>query len=179
MRTARIDRRVRTSTAASLLSLVVPALLAGCLGGPAVTTVPAAARDTVQIGYGTVTRGRNTSSVGSMQSDDVSGPVSRVEEMMQGRFAGVQVSPDGRGGYSIRIRGSTSLHSGVNTEPLIVIDGMPMQGYGNVLNGLSPHDIERIDVLKDAAATAIYGSRGANGVILITSKRSRKEADPQ
>jgi TonB-dependent starch-binding outer membrane protein SusC len=179
MRTARIDRRTRASTAASLSSLVVLALLAGCIGGPAVTTVPAAARDTVQIGYGTVTRGHNTSAVGSMQSDDVTSPVSRVEEMMQGRFAGVQVTPDGRGGYSIRIRGTSTLYAGGNTEPLIVIDGMPIQGFGNVLNGLSPHDIERIDVLKDAAATAIYGSRGANGVILITSKRSRKEADPQ
>lgn len=92
-----------------------------------------------------------------------------VQQMIQGRFAGVQVVPTRGGGYSIRIRGSSSFSS--STEPLLVVDGVALQTSD--LSGIDPRDIERIDVLKDAAAS-IYGVRGANGVIEIRTKRARR-----
>jgi TonB-dependent SusC/RagA subfamily outer membrane receptor len=92
-----------------------------------------------------------------------------VEELLAGRFAGVRVIPTPNGGFSIRIRGANSI-TGSN-EPLYVVDGLAVEvAPGEGLNWLDPADIERIDVLKDAAETSIYGVRGANGVILIKTK---------
>ncbi len=89
--------------------------------------------------------------------------------MLAGRFAGVDVMRAPNGEYAIRIRGVRSLTG--NDEPLIVVDGIPAPpGLSNPLRDIAPASIQRIDVLKDAAATAIYGARGANGVILITTK---------
>ena len=93
----------------------------------------------------------------------------RVEELFVGRFPGVEVwrVPEG---LSVRIRGATSVMG--STEPLYVIDGMTIDpGPGGALVGLNPADIEKIEVLKDAGSTAMYGVRGANGVILIRTKR--------
>jgi TonB-dependent SusC/RagA subfamily outer membrane receptor len=93
----------------------------------------------------------------------------RVEELFVGRFPGVEVwrVPEG---LSVRIRGATSVMG--STEPLYVIDGMTIDpGPGGALVGLNPADIEKIEVLKDAGSTAMYGVRGANGVILIKTKR--------
>jgi TonB-dependent SusC/RagA subfamily outer membrane receptor len=93
-----------------------------------------------------------------------------IEEVLASRFPGVSVvrSPDG--GLSIRIRGATSI-TGSN-EPLYVIDGVPIEpGPGGALFGINPHDIESIEVLKDAASTTMYGVRGANGVIVIKTKQ--------
>ncbi len=93
-----------------------------------------------------------------------------VAELLQGRFAGVDVRNVPGGGVSIRIRGAESAVLG--TEPLYVVDGMPwMAGPNGALDDLTPDDIERIEVLKGPAATALWGGRGANGVILITTKR--------
>jgi len=96
-------------------------------------------------------------------------PGEPIEEILAGRIAGVDVwrTPDG---IKVRIRGSTSLRG--DSEPLYVIDGIPIQpGPGGALVGINPYDIESIKVLKDPADTAIYGVRGANGVIVITTKR--------
>jgi len=98
--------------------------------------------------------------------------VRRVEELLAGRVAGVRVLPTPNGGFAIRIRGVSTLQG--DAEPLYVVDGMAVTVEpGQGLNWLDPADIARIDVLKDAAETSMYGVRGANGVILITTKRPR------
>ncbi|WP_432713298.1 SusC/RagA family TonB-linked outer membrane protein, partial [Pedobacter sp.] len=129
--------------------------------------------DVVVIGYGTVARKDITGSVSSVNMDDMSkAPVKSFDEALAGRVAGVQVSSsEGKPGAGINIivRGSNSLTQ--DNSPLYVIDGFPIEGSDN--NILSPSEIESIEVLKDASATAIYGARGANGVILITSKKGK------
>jgi TonB-dependent SusC/RagA subfamily outer membrane receptor len=92
----------------------------------------------------------------------------QAEELLAGRFPGVEVSR-GPSGLVIRIRGA----SGLGGDPLFVVDGMPIDaGPGGALSGINPADIEKIEVLKDVGSTAQYGSRGANGVILIKTKRA-------
>jgi TonB-dependent SusC/RagA subfamily outer membrane receptor len=138
-------------------------------GSPA----PSPVEDSVNIAYGRVARSRMTGAVGSVTEEDLANVrVARVEQLLQGRIPGVQVYRTASGELTIRIRGSQGLGYS-NEEPLIVVDGMPTQssGLGSVLDGLAPQDIARIDVLKDAGSTAAYGLRGANGVILITTKR--------
>jgi TonB-dependent SusC/RagA subfamily outer membrane receptor len=95
----------------------------------------------------------------------------RIEEMIAGRVPGLEVVSSGGGGYRFRIRGVASFNG--NDEPLCVIDGVPIRsgGISGALAMLVPQDIARIEVLKDAGAAAAYGSRGANGVIVITTKR--------
>ena len=96
----------------------------------------------------------------------------QVEELIAGRIAGVQVLPTADGGFSVRIRGTGTFVG--NPEPLYVVDGQPVSvSQGRGVDWLNPADIARIDVLKDAASTALYGVRGGNGVILITTKRGR------
>ncbi len=93
-----------------------------------------------------------------------------IEKVLAGRFAGVVVSKTPDGGIAVRIRGASSVYG--NNEPLYVVDGIAMQpGPNGALTGINPYDIESIKVLKDAADTAIYGMRGANGVILIKTKK--------
>ncbi len=94
----------------------------------------------------------------------------RAEELLAGRFPGVDVIPLAGGGFTIRIRGGTSLAG--SDEPLYVLDGMVIApGPGGALQGIDPADIARIEVLKDVGSMALYGVRGANGVIVITTKR--------
>jgi TonB-dependent SusC/RagA subfamily outer membrane receptor len=98
--------------------------------------------------------------------------VSRVEELIEGRLSGVVVTRTADGGYSVRIRGSSSFMS--NEEPLYVIDGIPVQVQdGRGLSFINPADVERIDLLKNPSETGIYGVRGANGVIVITTRKPR------
>jgi len=129
--------------------------------------------EVVVIGYGEVLRRDLTGSVGSVKMADVQkAPVRSFEEALAGRIAGVSVnSVDGQPGseINISIRGNNSVTQ--NNSPLYVIDGFPIENPDN--NSIDPNDIESIEVLKDASATAIYGARGANGVILITSKRGK------
>lgn len=141
--------------------------------------------DVVVVGYGTTKKRDVLGSISSLKSEDISSsPVSSFDASLQGRAAGVQVS--GGGGtigspVRVMIRGTNSISSG--TEPLYVIDGIPVSNGvsaktrgANSINPLSlinSNDIESIEVLKDAAATAIYGSRGSNGVILITTKTGK------
>lgn len=142
--------------------------------------------EVVVVAYGTVKKSDLTGSVSSISSEDIQKTHSTsVDQALQGRAAGVQVTQvSGRPGgeASIRIRGTSSINAG--NEPLYVIDGMLMNSdngqtnigaaAGSSLNGLAainPADIESIEILKDASATALYGSRGANGVVLITTKK--------
>ncbi|MFC6997269.1 SusC/RagA family TonB-linked outer membrane protein [Rufibacter roseus] len=131
----------------------------------------------VNIGYGEARRADVTGAIGSVAMEDlVKAPVKSFDEALAGRVAGVQVtSSEGQPGspISIIIRGANSLTQ--DNSPLYVIDGFPSEdAFANAIN---PEEIESIDILKDASATAIYGARGANGVVLITTKRGRK-GDP-
>lgn len=128
----------------------------------------------VVIGYGTQRRQDLTGAVSSVSAAQIQKiPVTTVDQALQGRAAGVQVTNnDGApgGNISVLIRGVGSLASGGNT-PLYVVDGYPLTGG---INNINPSDIATIDVLKDASATAIYGIRAANGVVIITTKRGTK-----
>jgi iron complex outermembrane receptor protein len=144
--------------------------------------------EVVVIGYGSVKKSDATGAVSSVTSEDFNqGVITSPEQLIQGRAAGVQVtnnSGEPGGGVNVRIRGTSSVRAGNN--PLYVIDGVPLAGDDisgggfdvglgrqtarNPLSFLNPNDIASIDILKDASATAIYGSRGANGVVIITTK---------
>ena len=117
---------------------------------------------------------RDKSTVTAEQIERVGASDEPIEKVLQGRVAGVTVSRTPDGGIAVRIRGGSGSVYG-NNEPLYIIDGMPIQpGPNGTLTGINPYDIESIKVLKDAADTAIYGMRGANGVILITLKKPGK-----
>jgi len=132
-------------------------------------TTASTLNDVVVVGYGTVRRKDLTGSVSSVSAKDLKDiPINSAEEALAGRLAGVQVtgsegSPDAQ--VQIRVRGGGSITQ--DNSPLYVVDGIVVD---NALSTLSPQDIESIDVLKDASATAIYGARGANGVVIITTK---------
>ena len=127
--------------------------------------------EVVVIGYGTQKKGDITSSVGSVKSEDfTAGAINDAGQLIQGKIAGLSVTnPSGNpvGGTEISLRGCTTI-LGASTNPLILIDGVPGD-----FNTVAPEDIESIDVLKDGSAAAIYGSRGTNGVVLITTKKSK------
>lgn len=137
--------------------------------------------DVVVIGYGTVKKGDLTGSVATVKADEVNkGVATSPSDLLKGKSAGVVVTP-GNGapgsGSTIRIRGGSSLSA--NNDPLIVIDGLPVSnegisGMADALSSINPGDIESFTVLKDASATAIYGSRASNGVIVITTKKGSK-----
>lgn len=153
--------------------------------------------DVVVVGYGTQREQDATGAVLSVSEDEFNkGVISTPEQLLQGRAAGVQITPasgEPGAGVNIRIRGTSSVRSGNN--PLIVVDGVPLSGgnispgsgdFGageqsarNPLSFLNPDDIESMSVLKDASASAIYGARGSNGVILITTKQGRAGGNGQ
>ena len=145
----------------------------------------------VVIGYGTAKKSEVTSSISSISAKDIKDlPVSGVDQALQGKLSGVSVSTNGGqpgGGVSVRVRGITSVNG---NEPLYVVDGVPLQTTRNTISqdqlggmggqttqsplaSINPSDILTIDILKDASAQAIYGSLGANGVVLITTKRGQ------
>lgn len=137
--------------------------------------------EVVVIGYGAVKKSDLTGSVTALKPDSKNkGLVVNAQDMLSGKVAGVSVTSDGGtpgGGANIRIRGGSSLNA--SNSPLIVIDGVAMdqtgiKGVSNPLALVNPQDIESFNVLKDASATAIYGSRGSNGVIIITTKKGRR-----
>jgi TonB-dependent starch-binding outer membrane protein SusC len=147
--------------------------------------------EVVVIGYGTIKKKDATGAVNVITTKDFNqGVISSPEQLLQGRVPGVAItqnSGEPGGGINVRIRGTSSVRNGNN--PLFVVDGVPLSGdetssggdnsgigsssARNPLNFLNPSDIQSIDILKDASATAIYGSRGANGVVLITTKRGK------
>ena len=133
----------------------------------------------VVVGYGTMKRSDLTGSVSSIDEKAIKqGVNTSIEQAMQGRIAGVQVTQNSGapgGGISVQIRGINSLSG---NEPLYVVDGVAMSGqtdsHTSVMSSLNPADITSIEVLKDASATAIYGSRASNGVVLITTKKGQE-----
>ncbi len=137
--------------------------------------------DVVVIGYGTVKKDDMTGSVVAVQAEDINrGAVTSPQQLMQGKVPGLSILPgDGApgSGSTIRIRGAASLNA--SNDPLIVIDGVPVSNSGvdgmpNMLSTINPNDIASFTVLKDASATAIYGSRASNGVIIITTKKGTR-----
>lgn len=144
-----------------------------------------ALNEVVVIGYGVAKKSDLTGSVTAIKPDSKNkGVVVNAQDMLTGKVAGVNItSNDGTpgGGAKIRVRGGSSLNA--SNDPLIVIDGLAMdndgvKGLSNLLSVVNPQDIESFSVLKDASATAIYGSRGSNGVIIITTKKGRKGQKP-
>ena len=137
-----------------------------------------ALKEAVVIGYGSLSKKDVTGSIGTVTSKDFqAGQITSPDQLIQGKVAGVQITTGGGapgGGAQVRIRGGASLYA--SNDPLYVIDGVPvdnggLQGSPNPLSLINPNDIETFTVLKDASATAIYGSRASNGVILITTKK--------
>ena len=147
-----------------------------------------ALNEVVVVGYGSVKKRDLTGSVASISSSELKAqPINSFNQALQGRVSGVQVTNSSNapgGGITIRVRGGNSISA--NNDPLYVIDGFPITNpapasgasnsasYPNPLSSINPSDIESIEVLKDASATAIYGSRGANGVVLVTTKRGKE-----
>ncbi|RRB00858.1 SusC/RagA family TonB-linked outer membrane protein [Larkinella rosea] len=144
--------------------------------------------EVVVVGYGTVKKSDLTGSVSTIKADAIKEmPVISVDQAIQSRAPGVQVTQSSAapgGGISIRVRGANSINSG--SEPLYVIDGFPMypdngamgtsgnRQASNAMATINPNEIESIEILKDASATSIYGSRGSNGVVLITTRRGKE-----
>jgi TonB-dependent SusC/RagA subfamily outer membrane receptor len=161
----------RTALLAVLGGLAV-ALLAGCARSP---RAPAPApEDEVSVGYGTQSKRRVTGAVASISPTEADARVPRLVDLLQGRVPGLEVLRLSGETYSLRIRGGRSIgRNPTDDEPLLVIDDLPVPrgSLSATLAGLAVRDIARIDVLKDAASTSIYGLRGAGGVIIITTKR--------
>ncbi|APG59179.1 SusC/RagA family TonB-linked outer membrane protein [Christiangramia salexigens] len=139
--------------------------------------------EVVLIGYGATSEQDATGAVEKISTEQFNqGAVVAPEQLISGKSAGVQITPGGGApgqGGTIRIRGGASLSA--SNDPLIVVDGVPLdqrgvQGSRNALNSINPNEIEDFTILKDAAATSIYGSRASNGVILITTKKGKKDS---
>jgi len=143
------------------IHLAIPALLLvlSACGATAPLARQEEAKE-VNIGYGTAPQETISSAVSSVPVNTDSVPYADIYEMLQGKASGVVVT-----GKSVKIRGVNSIYS--STEPLFIVDGSPMSD----ISSINPRDVKSIDVLKDAASCAIYGNRGANGVIIITTKR--------
>ncbi len=144
--------------------------------------------EVIVVGYGEQDRKTLTSSISSVSSKDIENlPMSSPDQMMQGRAAGVLITSNSGtpgGGMFVRVRGTTSINA--NNDPLYVVDGIPIVsgnlsavglggGTANAMADINPADIESMEILKDASATAIYGARAANGVVLITTKRGKNQ----
>jgi TonB-dependent SusC/RagA subfamily outer membrane receptor len=160
-----LHHRTGARVAHRLGLLALTTVLAGCSQNPkaSTATVPAGAGEARRPSGGAQTLGASELKPEQFQS---------VEEVIQGRFPGVEVVRLAGGGFSLRIRGAGSFMSG--NEPLYVVDGTPLPPTpGGALIGVDPRDIESIQVLKNAPDTALYGVRGANGVIVIRTKRGR------
>ena len=143
-------------------------------------------QEVVVIGYGTVKKEDATGSVTVIKPDELNkGLTTNAQDIISGKMAGVNVTSGGGtpgGGSTIRIRGGSSLSA--SNDPLIVVDGLAMdndgiKGVANFLSTINPNDIESVSVLKDASATAIYGSRASNGVVIITTKKGRANSGPR
>ncbi|HEU6451580.1 MAG TPA: carboxypeptidase regulatory-like domain-containing protein, partial [Gemmatimonadaceae bacterium] len=153
----------------------------------ALTPIAAQLSEIVVVGYGTSTRSGVSSAIASVGSEQLANaPSASIESALQGKAPGVQVIENAGNpgnGLSIRVRGPASINAG--NQPLYVVDGVPIiqDSYGQLgmggqdvtaISGLNPDEIASIDILKDAAASAIYGSRGSNGVVMITTKRGQE-----
>ncbi|MBL7701997.1 MAG: SusC/RagA family TonB-linked outer membrane protein [Ferruginibacter sp.] len=153
----------------------------GAAANISLTQINQQLNELVVVAYGTKRKGDLTGSVTSVSAKDFQkGVVNSSEQLLQGKVAGLEITTGGGspgGGSRIRIRGGASLNA--SNDPLLVIDGVPVEGNGiagsrNLLNTINPNDIESISVLKDASATALYGSRASNGVLIVTTKKGVK-----
>lgn len=167
-----MNRNLKSVSLHAINAALIVALAAGCSGNPSPERA-AQKRDAVQVGYGAQEREAVSGAVGSVSGEQILRQrATSVAELIRGRVAGVQVLRKQNGEYSVRIRGAGSFTG--SGEPLFVVDGIPLPEHGvsTTIATMSPNDVARIDVLKDAGTTAIYGARGANGVILITTRRT-------
>ena len=168
-----ISKRFLTPFLLVACTLGVVFITSGCASTQS-TTDPAAAQgktdEAVEVGYGTQEKNSTTGAISTVSGDEARErrAPNRLSDLLEGNVAGVHVS-ETAGGIQVRIRGTNSIYG--SNEPLYVVDGMPVQpGPGGTLHSVNPYDVESITVLKDAAATAIYGSRGGSGVIIIKTK---------
>src|SRR5439155_5714156 len=172
-----IDALIFTSVGFATQQIAIPSnnLMNVSLSGTA-----SSLNEVVVIGYGTRLKKDLTGSVTAITAKDFNkGSITTPEQLIAGKVAGVQITSNGGApgsGSTIRIRGGASLNA--SNDPLIVIDGVPVDNSGiagaaNALALINPNDIESFNILKDASATAIYGSRSSNGVIIITTKKGR------
>jgi TonB-dependent SusC/RagA subfamily outer membrane receptor len=163
-------RHALTLVAVSLIG----AVMIGC-GAARSAPSPPQATPEAKGGAGRSVAGEGTGSVAVVDGDDLHGiPEAQLESMLVGRVAGVQIIKLAGGGISVRIRGQGSING--DTEPLYVVDGMLVHATADRgLYWLNPADIRRIEILKDASTTSMYGVRGANGVVLISTRRGRRE----
>ncbi len=170
-------RLVITSTGFGAREIVADATTANIILASSTTNL----NEVVVVAYGTRRKADLTSSITSVSSKDFQkGFIPSPEQLLQGKVAGLQITSGGGsagGGSKIRIRGGASLNA--SNDPLIVIDGVPVESNGisgssNLLSTINPNDIESVSVLKDASATALYGSRASNGVIIVTTKKGSK-----
>lgn len=161
---------------ASVAIVIVTAGALGCGGKAPPAAEPAPAAEGAS---GRSMEGEGTGSVGVVDGDELQGrPAVHVEELIEGQVAGVQVVHHPGGGISFRIRGTGSINA--DNEPLYVVDGMPVHvAPSRGLDWLNPGDIKRIEILKDASTTSMYGVRGANGVVVITTRRGKYQSDPR
>ena len=158
----RMERSIRAACAA-----LVGVLAVGCAGGKKPETAPAPATATSTSARGATAEERARTAT----AEDWQGQSNaRVEELFAGRFPGVRVQ-SAQGGIIVRIRGASSING--DGAPLYVVDGLPIDAPNGLLS-ISPSDVAKIEVLKDISQTAYYGVRGANGVVLISTKRAKK-----
>ncbi len=145
--------------------------LAGC-GAPGLPPAGPAPGE-VDIGYGTQEKERVTGAVTSLSDPQAPPGPLRLEELLRGRVAGLEIIGLPNGGYKLRIRGISSLGPGQDQGPLVIVDGVQIapSSLHTALAGLTRDDIRQVDVLKDVASTSIYGQRGAGGVVIITTRR--------
>ena len=166
MRPRSMPRRV------SVGHLIAALALGACQSyQPASAASPQRLVDSVGVGYGSLARRDVLGAVSSVSGEVAqrNSPTS-VADMLDARFPGVEVRRLASGGMSVRIRGTRTFKG--DAEPLYVVDGIPQHPRsGGMINDIDPRDVQSIEVLKDAGSTAVYGARGANGVILITTKR--------
>ncbi len=164
----RFGRRLLYVSLAAIVSL---AMLPGCAGS---RETEDKGEEEVNIGYGTQQKKDVTGAVASVSGDEAKDRhATQLQDLLKGRVAGVRVEETSEG-IRVRVRGESSIMG--SNEPLYVVDGMPVApGPGGVLF-INPSDVASIEVLKDASSTAIYGSRGANGVILVTTRRGGEPA---
>jgi TonB-dependent SusC/RagA subfamily outer membrane receptor len=149
-----------------LLSTLALLFVTGCATGPSPAGGPS---DNVDIGYGAVDKDQVTGSVSTVQGEDDEMDRPRTLVEMLSRVPGVRVIERAYGETSVRIRGGSSFLA--DEDPLFVVDGVMMPSGASVFRNINANQIESISVLKDAGQTAVYGSRGANGVVLITMKK--------
>ena len=160
-------------------TVAIALVTAGTLGCGGTAPPPPAPAPAAEGASGRSMEGEGTGSVGVVDGEDIQGrPAVHLEELLEGQVAGVQVVRHAGGGISFRIRGTGSFNA--DNEPLYVVDGMVVNvAPGRGVDWLSPGDIQRIEILKDASTTSMYGVRGANGVVVITTRRGKRPGDPR